>query len=34
VRDYIQRTNKRELLDRVLNDELPRYAEARERLAQ
>ncbi|MBJ7452587.1 MAG: ribbon-helix-helix protein, CopG family [Blastococcus sp.] len=34
VRDYIDRTSKRELLDRVLDTELPRYAEALERLGQ
>lgn len=34
VRDYIARTSKRELLDRVLDEELPRYAEALERLGQ
>jgi predicted transcriptional regulator len=34
VRDYIERTSKRELLDRALDDELPRYAEALERLGQ
>jgi hypothetical protein len=34
VRDYIERTSKRQLLDRVLDDELPRYAEALERLGQ
>jgi len=34
VRDYIERTSKRELLDRVLEKELPRYAEALERLGQ
>src|SRR4051794_32027000 len=34
VRDYIERTSKREVLDRVLDDELPRYAEALERLGQ
>ena len=34
VRDYIERTSKRELLDRVLDVELPRYAEALERLGQ
>src|SRR3954466_15165449 len=28
VRDYIERTSKRELLDRALDEELPRYAEA------
>ena len=34
VRDYIERNSKRELLDRVLDAELPRYAEALERLGQ
>jgi hypothetical protein len=34
VRDYIERTSKRELLDAVLDRELPRYAEALERLGQ
>jgi hypothetical protein len=34
VRDYIERTSRRELLDRVLDEELPRYAEALERLGQ
>jgi hypothetical protein len=34
IRDYIERTSKRELLDRVLAEELPRYAEALERLGQ
>jgi predicted transcriptional regulator len=34
VRDYIERNSKRELLDRVLDKELPRYAEALERLGQ
>ncbi|MGY2082374.1 DUF6290 family protein [Blastococcus sp. SYSU DS0539] len=34
VRDYIERNNERELLDRVLDQELPRYAEALERLGQ
>jgi predicted transcriptional regulator len=34
VRDYIERNSKRELLDRVLDTELPRYAEALERLGQ
>ncbi len=27
VRDYIERTSKRELLDRVLDEELPGYAD-------
>ena len=34
VRDYIERNSKHELLDRVLDRELPRYAEALERLGQ
>jgi predicted transcriptional regulator len=34
LRDYIERTSRRELLDRVLDDELPRYAEALDRLGQ
>ena len=34
VRDYIERNSKRELLHRVLDRELPRYAEALERLGQ
>jgi predicted transcriptional regulator len=34
VRDYIEQNSKRELLDRVLDEELPRYAEALERLGQ
>lgn len=34
VRDYIERTSKRELLDGVLDHELPRYAEALERLGE
>jgi predicted transcriptional regulator len=34
VRDYIERTSRRELLDQVLDDELPRYAEALRRLGE
>jgi predicted transcriptional regulator len=34
VRDYIEGTSRRELLDEVLDDELPRYAEALERLGK
>ena len=34
VRDYIERTSKRELLDRVLDRELPRYAEALQQLGR
>jgi predicted transcriptional regulator len=34
IREYVERTSRRELLDRVLDDELPRYAEALERLGR
>ena len=34
VREYIDRTSRRQLLDRVLDEELPRYAEALERLGK
>jgi len=34
VRDYIERTSNRELLEEVLDRELPRYAEALERLGR
>ena len=34
VRQYIDRTSTRELLDEVLDEELPRYAEALERLGK
>jgi predicted transcriptional regulator len=34
VRDYVERTSRRELLDQVLDAELPRYAEALDRLGQ
>lgn len=34
VRDYIERSSRRQLLDRVLDSELPRYSEALERLGQ
>ena len=34
VRDYIDRTSRRELLDRVLDEGLPRYAEALRRLGE
>jgi predicted transcriptional regulator len=34
VREYVERTSRRELLDRVLDTELPRYAEALKRLGQ
>jgi len=34
VRQYVERTSRRELLDEVLDEELPRYAEALERLGE
>jgi hypothetical protein len=34
LRTYIEQRSKRDLLDRVLDRELPRYAEALERLGQ
>jgi len=34
VRDYIERTSTRELLDQVLDEEIPRYAEALRRLGE
>ena len=34
VRDYIERTSRHELLELVLDEELPRYAEALERLGE
>lgn len=34
VREYVENHSRAELLDRVLDDELPRYAEALRRLAQ
>lgn len=34
VRDYVEQTSRRELLDRVLDEELPRFTEALERLGQ
>ncbi len=34
VREYIDRTSRRELLDEILDEELPRYAEALGRLAE
>ena len=34
VRDYIDRTSRRELLDQVLDEELPRFAEALRRLGE
>jgi hypothetical protein len=34
IRSYVEGTSKRELLDAVLDRELPRYAEALERLGK
>lgn len=34
VREYIENHSRAELLDQVLDEELPRYAEALERLGQ
>jgi hypothetical protein len=34
VREYVERTSRRELLDQVLDEELPRFAEALRRLGE
>lgn len=34
VRIYIEQTSRRELLDQILDEELPRYAEALKRLGE
>jgi predicted transcriptional regulator len=34
VREYVERTSRRDLVDRVLDAELPRYAEALRRLGE
>lgn len=34
VREYVDRTSRRELLDEVLDEELPRYSEALRRLGE
>lgn len=34
VRDYIDRTSRQELLDQVLDEELPHFAEALRRLGE
>jgi len=34
IREYVSSHSRAELLDRVLDEELPRYAEALERLGQ
>ena len=34
VREYVERHSQDDLVDRILDEELPRYAEALDRLAQ
>lgn len=34
IREYIERTSRRDLLDRVLDEELPRFSEALRRLGE
>ncbi len=34
VRTYVDKTDRRALLERVLDEELPRYEEARRRLGE
>jgi predicted transcriptional regulator len=34
VRDYVERASRRDLVDKVLDEELPRYAEALRRLGE
>jgi predicted transcriptional regulator len=34
IREYVENHSRADLLDRVLDDELPRYAEALDRLGQ
>ncbi len=34
LREYVERTSRRDLLDQVLDKELPRYAEALQRLGE
>ena len=34
LREYVERTSRAELIDQVLDEDLPRYAEALERLGQ
>lgn len=34
IRDYVESTSRAELLDEVLDSEIPRYAEALERLGR
>ena len=34
VRDYVERTSRADLIEQVMDTELPRYAEALERLGR
>lgn len=34
IREYVERTSRRDLLERVLDEDLPRYAEALRRLGE
>ena len=34
IREYVERTSRRDLLDKVLDAELPRYSEALRRLGE
>jgi hypothetical protein len=34
IREYVDRASRRELLDRVLDEDLPQYAEALRRLGE
>lgn len=34
VRDYVDRSSRRDLIDRALDEEIPRYAEALDRLGR
>ena len=34
IRDYVERTSRRDLLDNVLDEEIPRFREALDRLGQ
>jgi predicted transcriptional regulator len=34
IREYVERSSRRELLDEVLDEELPRFAEALRRLGE
>lgn len=34
IRDYVESTSRRELLDRVLDDQIPKFREALDRLGE